>query len=126
MSQKPLSWADNYASMLSEESIQILFPAPKYRVAIKTFPIGTKLPGRMREGTCFVISGAVIFNFPNLRCEIKAGFFCPLPAGDYEVEINNNIETKYAIVWDLEQLMNAEEGKIGQPQKPSATPGVGK
>ncbi len=100
-------WSDKYMEPLTEEYLHILFPTPNYRLSIRKYPYQTKFSGRMRQGTCFVLSGAVKFHFERMTLLINEGWFSDLPGGDYEMEVNSAIDAKFVLVWDLEKLLDS-------------------
>lgn len=103
------TWADKYMEPLTEEYLHILFPTPNYRLSIRKYPNQTKFSGRMRQGTCFVLSGSVQFHFEEVALLINEGCFSDLPGGDYEVEVNSAIGAKFVLVWNLEKLLNIKQ-----------------
>lgn len=103
----PLAWSSRYTEVLSEEYLHTIFPQPDYRLSTRKYPHGTKFSGRMREGKCFVLSGTVRFYFEGMTILINEGYFCELPGGDYDLEIDSAVEAKFVLVWNLEKLREA-------------------
>lgn len=105
MNQTPVLWSSCQDSDLSEETIRQLYPTPKYRVSIHKMKPGLTMPVVMRECKCFVVTGAVKFCRAGQVLSLDAGFFCDLPAGEFELEADQLAETVYIVVWDLDRIM---------------------
>jgi hypothetical protein len=86
---------------ISKEAIAAMHqPSSAYRVSEYTYPAGTKFPGLMREGTCYVLSGECRFATAE-SIWIRAGEFVTLPHGEFQIEVSSSGPATLVLAWAL-------------------------
>jgi hypothetical protein len=99
-----LKWCDQYGGEVTAEAIKKLFPSSSYRVSIFNYPAGTKFPGSMREGRCYVITGRCTYSFGDSNLELSTGEYANLQQGNYILTVAPEEDLEIVIVWDLSKL----------------------
>jgi quercetin dioxygenase-like cupin family protein len=96
-----LSWKDAFDGMPSEQAIRDHYELERHRVSKFEYPKGTKFPGEMKAGTCFVIEGRCCYSFNNFTIQLKSGEYVGLPEGAYEFETIGDASVVIVLVWKI-------------------------
>ena len=97
-------WDQRYAEEITLEKVKELYSSGHYRVSHVKYPASTQLPGCMRAGECYVISGSCVYLFGALKIALSSGEYTKLPKGSYILEVSPNENLEIVLVWDLSDL----------------------
>jgi hypothetical protein len=104
MMNKILKWSEQYDGEVTVEAIKKLFSSSNYRVSSFNYPAGTKFPGSMREGRCYVITGRCTYSYGDSNLELSTGEYANLEKGSYVLTVAPEEDLEIVIVWDLFNL----------------------
>lgn len=95
-------WNENESGQLSLKKIREIFqPSDRYRISQSDYPAGAEFDQSIREGICYVLSGAVTFYLCQQEVELHSMQFVALPEGTHTVQVGSDAPVSMVFVWEL-------------------------